>query len=432
MNTIKISNIQNIHKELHFQIEGDYEHGLDKSIINAIRRTLLNDIPTVAFNIDEHKLNKDINIITNNTSLHNEMIMQRISLIPLYINPDAFTKNLFFECNVKHENKHAFQFITSENINIYPLNDSLQKRIDDLNDPSIDSNETEKSTLDEILNKNESSNYNLKKKLSNKEKDNIFKPFSFRNKKNYCLLVELKNTNSEDTCQELHFYGSPTVNTAKEHARYQAVSCATYSFTKNEDLIQSTIKDKIKLENIPEKDQKIFETKFRLRESERYFHRDIENEPYIYDFKIKSLHYYDSETLMKKSLEILLNTLDEIKLGFLYLLQEKDSNIEIIKKNEFVYIYEIYNINHTIGGLLQSHISRRSINDTSILQLCGYKETHPLEESIQLIVSLNKKNKIIDDNETLKFQKITQFIMDQINEIKEELQNILDVAKKEL
>ena len=67
-------------KTLKFDIKGNKEYGLSKSLINGIRRTLLTDIDTVAIDV------KDINIITNNGKLHNEFLKDRISLIPLYIN----------------------------------------------------------------------------------------------------------------------------------------------------------------------------------------------------------------------------------------------------------------------------------------------------------------------------------------------------------
>ena len=38
---------------LNFEISGNNEYGLNKTIINAIRRTLLTDIDTVAFNPED-------------------------------------------------------------------------------------------------------------------------------------------------------------------------------------------------------------------------------------------------------------------------------------------------------------------------------------------------------------------------------------------
>ena len=44
-------------------ISGDDKYGLDKSLINSIRRILLTDIPTIAFKIDETGEDTDINMI---------------------------------------------------------------------------------------------------------------------------------------------------------------------------------------------------------------------------------------------------------------------------------------------------------------------------------------------------------------------------------
>ena len=49
-----------------FDINGDVNYGLDKSILNGIRRTLLTDIDTIAFNENDIVINK------NEGGLHNE------------------------------------------------------------------------------------------------------------------------------------------------------------------------------------------------------------------------------------------------------------------------------------------------------------------------------------------------------------------------
>ena len=260
----KVSNVQNDKGSLQFVLSGSHEYGLDKSVANAIRRTLLNDIPTVAFEVDEG-LSQDITMVTNDTALHNEMMMHRIGLIPLYLNPDTFMKNYFFECHVKHEGKQPFQFVTSNDMNIYPLKSHLAQRIDDLRDESVtDQDPHEEANLTEILDTHSPDNYDLLKPLTQKEKDKILRPYEFRGSKNYCLLNELKNTNTEDTFQSLHFFGSPSVKTGKENSRYQAVSQASYSFLKDEDLIKQTLKNKLKLDAVEKADEDDYKKKFLL------------------------------------------------------------------------------------------------------------------------------------------------------------------------
>ena len=302
-----ISDIKISNEELHFTLSGDDKYGLDKSIVNGIRRTLLNDIPAVAFRVAEN-LPKDITIVTNTGQLHNEMLSQRISLIPLYINPEEYMKDYLFELKVKHDNSEMFKFVTAENFNIYPLKSDIQKQIDELK------KEENYEEINSLLEKIELENYDLKNPISKKQKDSIFRPYEFRNKKHYSLITELKNTNDEDLSQEIHLYGSPSISTCKENSAFQAVSCATYSFVIDESLVETIIKDRIKHENIKTEDIESFRTKLILNEAEKYYYRDFENEPFRYNFRIKSLHNNNSSELFIKSIDLLISKCDNLKL----------------------------------------------------------------------------------------------------------------------
>ena len=65
---------------LTFDFKGDPKYGLDKTIVNGIRRILLSSLPSVAFRLIGE--NPDLEITINNTSLHNEYLLHRFSLIP--------------------------------------------------------------------------------------------------------------------------------------------------------------------------------------------------------------------------------------------------------------------------------------------------------------------------------------------------------------
>ena len=89
MSDIQVSDSKHENGCLQFTLSGSHEKGLDKSVVNAIRRTLLSDIPTVAFNTSDTN-GGDIKMVKNDTSLHNEMMLHRIGLLPIYLNPDTF------------------------------------------------------------------------------------------------------------------------------------------------------------------------------------------------------------------------------------------------------------------------------------------------------------------------------------------------------
>lgn len=390
---------------LHFKISGDNEYGLDKSLINAIRRILIEEIPTCAFNVDESSEEKDIIIDTNNTSLHNEMILHRISLITLYINPEDKNRYMF-KLNVKHDTNEPYRFVDSNDFDIYKM-------------------DSDKLELDKMDEKNYS-----QKKLNQGEKDKILRPFVFRGNSNYSLLIELKNTHTGITNQELKLYCSPSINIGKYNAAYQSSSRVSYSFVIDEELVKSKLDEKIKLENISEDDKENYSKKFVIEEAERYYYRDNDDEPYIYNFDIESQHYYDSCKLFIKSIEILTGKLSYLKEQFIYFLKDEPSSISIEKSKDCVYIYTINDENHTIGNLLQSHIVRRSIDEESIINGCSYKKLHPLDESIILILSLNPNNKIYKKSETQKVQQLTEFIRTQLDEIKNDVIDMSKAVKK--
>ena len=52
--TISIQQISEKDNQLIFRIAGNDKYGLDKSIVNAIRRTLISSIPNIAFRIDDN------------------------------------------------------------------------------------------------------------------------------------------------------------------------------------------------------------------------------------------------------------------------------------------------------------------------------------------------------------------------------------------
>ena len=62
----------------------------------------------------------------------------------------------------------------------------------------------------------------------------------------------------------------------------------------------------------------------------------------------------------------------------------------------------------TIGNIIQSHISLYVIDDDSIPSLCGYKKTHPLENTIEFYLTFNPNNKISKSDNQKKLNALIQ------------------------
>ena len=274
--------------EIIFDIKGNVETGLHKSIINSLRRTLLSSIPTTAFRTEINNL--DLIIKKNESSLHNEFLVDRIGLIPLYINPLTYQKQYLFHLKVRNNETEPVTTITANNFEIYPLKKGV--------DPTL----IKKINFDD---------YDREKKLSQKEKSTIFRPYRFNGKDNYCIITELKTTNSS-TVQEIELYGFPSVSYAYEDAKWQAVSRSTYSFKTDEELFEKVFQDKVKLNSIAKSNQRKFRKELSIAEAERYFYRDGNAEPYWYTFKIDSVHFMKSKELFIYANQIIIEGLEKL------------------------------------------------------------------------------------------------------------------------
>tara|TARA_B100000686_G_C16763168_1_gene960077 strand:- start:376 stop:1581 length:1206 start_codon:yes stop_codon:yes gene_type:complete len=381
-----------------FDIKGNEEIGLNKSVINSLRRVLLSSIPCVGFRTEMK--NTDIKIIKNTSPLHNEYIHHRISMIPLYINPDNYKRDLLFKLNAIVNPGEPVTKITAKDFKIYKLKNGFENE-----DDEIDVNKFSE------------------KEISESEKDKIFRPFRG---KYYCDITELKASHSE-TSDELILYGVPRVSYAYEDARWQAVSMATYSFKRDKEQFNKVLNEKIKLENVSEDEKFAFGKSLFISESERYFHRDKRCEPYWYEFKIDSVHNYSSKELFIKANELLIKELELIKNDLKNISNKEDSRISIEKTEENIYTLHIYGNDDTIGNILQNEISKNIDEDSDII-VCGYKKIHPLENIISFNLSLKKDNKTNEQNAI----KIIEVFTESANNLIDIFNTMIAEAKKNL
>lgn len=408
--TIDIDNVEVKNESLHFQMKGSVEYGLDKSIINSLRRILLSEIPCVGFRVEEGT-NKDIIMEVNNTSLHNEYLLHRLSMIPIYLDPETYENQYLFYLNVKNEGPEPFKFVTTNDIQIFPLKEGITS--------------SERLLLD---------NYDMNNPLSKKQHKEIFKPFVFRGKEYPILITEIKSTNTEGISQELICYGCPSVSDAREHARWKCCSDAVYTFLPNEELFIQVANEKAGIKKIiDDEEREKFIESLRLSESERYFYRDKMNESNQYTFKITSNHLYSNKDLFIKSCEIMETKLEDCKNQFINLISGNESSISIEPhKNDSSYLCQLNNQNDTLGNVLQSHIVNKYCTDDSLLGFCGYKKSHPLEEYINLYLSFNKTNDIIGKSEEMKLNSLVKFMDEVIEDLISIYRNIAKEAMKSL
>ena len=382
-------NIKNNKDKLSFEVKGDIKIGLDKSIVNGIRRTLISDIKTVSFNT--------IKIQENNTVLHNEFYEQRLSLIPLNIDPENYNNKYIFIIDVTNDSDEDIKKIDTRNFTIHPLKEGSKYK--------------DIVTIDD---------YDLTTTLSDNIRNTILKPFIIRDITSYILITELKSMNSKKEKQSLKLYCIPSVGVGSEHSKYNNISHAVYTFHKDDKLFNEMLKNQLKIKNIKDKDEiKSFTTNYILENSERIYHRDINTEPYWYDIEISSYHHYSPIVLYKQAIENIIIDLQNCIENFELLVSDKNiSKFKYVKKNKsFVFILVGYD--DTIGNIIQSHVVN-TIDSKSFITVCGYRKVHPQETYIEL--SLTPKEDYSNDSQTINFLvinivKIINKIIDILNDM---------------
>lgn len=378
-----------------FEIKSEPKNPIDKSIINGLRRTILTEIPTVGIE------QENIVIEDNQTSLHNEFMKHRISMIPLSINPDEYNNDYIFVLDIDNKSDLP-KTITTEDFKIFKLKSEL---------------------VGKDIESNDKSNYNFDSEISKKEKKKILRPYEIDDIISYIIITELKGKTSDDDYQSIKLYLFPSVGIGKTNSLFNNIPQCSYCFKENEKLLENAIDNQLKINDFKtKKENQNFRDDFINKYKQRYYYRNNQNEPYWYQFKIKSNHYYKSKQIFLNSLLILIDQLNRSINNFKLITIDPDKSryTASIQKNKTVK-FIMDQENDTIGNIIQSHIVN-NITDDSFITVCGYKKVHPLEEKIQLLVH----TKIIDDIDSISIvNKTIVSIVENIDEIINILQDMI-------
>ena len=303
--------------------------GVNVSLANAIRRTVLSDIPTVVFKTSPNEDNKS-KILVNTTRFNNEIIKQRLSCIPIHINDHEIPlTNYLLEVNMENTSD-TIMYITTEHFKI--------------------------------------KNIKTDEYLSPTDTHNIFPPNDIGY---YIDFVRLRPQISENIPGEkLQMTCEFSIDTAKTDGMFNVVSCCSYGFTVD-DVARDNVLEKKKQEWKDEgksKEEILFETEnWLLLEGMRICKKDS------FDFLVQSVGVYTNGEILDKSCEILIQKLNELDT-----IIEKDeleiNNSENTMSNCFDVILK--NEDYTIGKAIEYFLYSKYY-ETDMITYCGFKKMHP-------------------------------------------------------
>ena len=305
--------------------------GVNVSLANAIRRTILSDIPLVVFRTAPYEQNK-ATILANTSRLNNEILKQRLSCIPIHIKDiDGFPlKNYQVEVNVENITDTTM-YVTTES---FVINDLVTGK------------PISEAKTREIFPANDYTGY-------------------------FIDFVRLRPKISDELPGEkIHLTSELSIGTAKEDGMFNVVSTCSYGYTVDTVAQEATL-DKLKQtwKDEGKKAEEVdFEAKnWKLLDGLRITKQDS------FDFAIQTIGVYDNVELIHKACEILID-----KFHFQDTLMEKDELVIEKSQNTMSNSYDIIleNEDYTIGKVIE-YFMYTKFYETKFLTFCGFKKMHP-------------------------------------------------------
>ena len=321
--------------------------GVNVSLANAIRRTILSDIPVVVFKTLPYELNK-ANIITNTTRLNNEILKQRLSCIPIHIKDfeNVPLKNYLLEVNVENITDNII-FVTTKDFKV-------------------------KNLL--------TGDY-----LSEKDNTSIFPPNDYTGY--YIDFVRLRPKLSDDLPGEkINLTCEFTIDTAKEDGMFNVVSTCSYGFTQDDVEMERVLTKKEqewKDQGLKQEQIDFEKANWKLLDGLRITKKDS------FDFVVETLGVYTNYELLEKSCDIIIKKLKDLETMI------ETDEIKINKSqntiaNSFDIILE--NEDYTIGKIIEYMLYSKYFEGIKTMTFCGFKKMHPHDSDSIVRVAYHEVN----------------------------------------
>jgi DNA-directed RNA polymerase subunit L/DNA-directed RNA polymerase alpha subunit len=333
---------------------------------NILRRAVMTEVETLGFRADmtETGSTTDVKVFKNSTPMSNEMLADRIGLLPIAMPPSVqgWAKDkVIFRLKVVNDTEEV-RMVTASDF------ECLEERPDEEERVRIPNTQ-------------------------------FFHPDPVTGET--CLIAVLKPQVEGQAPEEIHLEAYASLGTGREHTRFNPVSQCSYKYTldDSQERVQQlwvrwlTEQKKVDAKEL-EKDadrKAVLEREFRSLEIQRCYLEDEEGEPYSSDFTVETVGCLPVHAIIHQALLGVAAVADKyasIDKGDL------PDNLEIrpadarLKGFDFWFTGE----DHTLGNLFQTWLDDHSVGRGVAgdnVTFAGYKVPHPLRNEMVLRIGVD-------------------------------------------
>lgn len=320
--------------------------GVNVSLANALRRIVLNNIETVVFRTETYEDN-NCTIEVNTCRLHNEILKQRLSCIPIHSTKDDELPGKYILELDETNNTDYIMFVTTEHFKI----------------------------------KNKETGEYMKET----DKKHIFPPDT--KTQQYIDFCRLRPRIGDVPGEQIKLSCEFSIANAGVSSMFNVVSKCAYGNTidVNKSKEAWTEKEnKMKADGATADEIEYTKTNFYLLDAQRYFVKDS------FDFSIESVGVYTNNEIVKKASAImqgkLIDFMESVKATEVPIRSSvctMENSFDVILQNE----------DYTLGKALEFYLYEHfyNSNDNKKLNFCAFKKLHPHDSSSLIRIAYANK-----------------------------------------
>jgi DNA-directed RNA polymerase subunit L len=312
--------------------------GVNVSLANAVRRTILSDIPTYCFRTLPHAENR-VHITTNTTRLNNEIIKQRMGCIPIHIKAN--------DPDFEHFNVEDYRVV-------------------------LDVQNT--GTASEYVRTNDFRMVNAKtgKEVSESVVRRIFPPDAITG--GYILITRLMPRLTQFVEGErIALTAEIGVGTARMDGMYNVVSTCAYCATPNAEEADKVWAERAKMLERDGNDAATiaFEKKnWYAMEAQRHV------KPDSFDFIIESVGVYSNVEILTKACMLFIEKCKKLISD----IENASGDVDVVPSDTTLtngYDVTMQNEDYTLGKCIEYFLHTNHYEGSRTLSFCGFRKSHP-------------------------------------------------------